>query len=200
MSYVPYTQSQGQKKTTTYQTSSSQPYNPYGASSGATTQQTSSSQPYNPYAAYDNSAPAPAPATTSGGYASSSSGYGPPITSSSTTSSYGAGTSNLPDFSQALDRPAPTQQTQQVSTGYSSPYGSSTTTDRGKNPLSGLASAFGGGGGGGNTYNNGSNSNPPPSQQPNYQPDQYQPNKPIGTAPTHGLVSVGNPSRCHKID
>ena len=187
MSYAPYVQGGSQNNKTTTQQST-------------TTSSTSSS--YNPYAAYQSSTPAPAPAaSTSGGYGApsssygaSSSGYGPPITSTSTTSSYGAGTSGY-----ATSPTGQYQQTQAVATSIPGPVAppvTSSTTDRGKNPLSsfaGMASALGGGGGGGtsSTYS----TNHPPSQNPN-----YQPNQPIGTTPTNGLVSVGNPSKCHKID
>ena len=185
MSYAPYVQGGSQNnKTTTQQSTTS----------------SSTSSSYNPYAAYQSSTPAPAPAaSTSGGYGApsssygaSSSGYGPPITS--TTSSYGAGTSGY-----ATSPTGQYQQTQAVATSIPGPVAppvTSSTTDRGKNPLSsfaGMASALGGGGGGGtsSTYS----TNHPPSQNPN-----YQPNQPIGTTPTNGLVSVGNPSKCHKID
>ena len=185
MSYAPYVQGGSQNnKTTTQQSTTS----------------SSTSSSYNPYAAYQSSTPAPAPAaSTSGGYGApsssygaSSSGYGPPITS--TTSSYGAGASGY-----ATSPTGQYQQAQPVATsipGSVAPPVASSTTDRGKNPLSsfaGMASALGGGGGGGtsSTYS----TNHPPSQNPN-----YQPNQPIGTTPTNGLVSVGNPSKCHKID
>ena len=166
-SYNPY---QNVPKTTATTTagSSGSDYNPYQnvVSSPASVPAPASS--YNPYGAAPN-----ATATTS------ASSYNPyenihkaPATVQSATMATTA-TSQLPDFSQALDLPPPTAST-------STTYGRTTT--KGKNdfePTAPAATAYPMGGTGQSSLVNSTT---------------YQ------GGPTGGIVSEGNPVKCHKVD
>jgi hypothetical protein len=194
MSYAPYVTGNNQKKASSYGSggttttggfpSNSSPYgsNPYGAAPSAPATAIS----YNPYqTTYGSSPSAPAAATSN---------YNPyenvPKTTTSTTSSssynpYGAvpapsstTSPQLPDFSNALDAPPPINPAS---------YGQTTSAPTVKrDPADVVAVAT--------AYPVPGNAPPPHLGASMMSSTTYH------GGPTNGLVSEGNPVKCHKVD
>lgn len=160
-------------------------YNQYDSKSPATTTSAKAPPPsgYNPYDSYDAAAPSATTTTTrsttsASASAPSSSGYNPYDAYGATAPSAASTTTSMsvptPDFSQALDLPPLMSQNRSAITSQK-PHQTSVYSSSAAEPGMPVATPVG-------------------MRHPVRDSAAYQ------GGPTHGIVSEGNPVRCHKID
>jgi uncharacterized protein (TIGR00266 family) len=187
----------GGSNTSSYNTNPSPSYGYGSAPAPANNAYSSSGGGYNSGGGggYNSSSPAPAYGQSSGGYSSApapSSNYNP-----------------KPDFSQALNVPPPTQSSSTPSYGQQSQpsYGGGSTSSNyggATAPPAYKDNSTYGGGTTTTTYGQSTSSSYTSSSQPSSRSPNDYPHAGASSVfepgPTNGLVSEGNPTKCHKVD